>query len=316
MDAYYRWSQVPEHLKTKTQLGCKGLKPGGEPEGKITTGYGTWSLYDIGKAVPKRVMSEKQRAALEKARVEAEKRRCCDECGHQVLLPGEKRRSERLLCDWCEQRRWIDHARRDAARDAAAWLEGGCVILDTETTGLDEEAEIVEIAIVNQAGEVLLDRLVKPSKGIPAEVTGIHGIRDEDVAGAPGWGEVCSEVSRILEGATRVVIYNAAFDLRMMRQSCRLAGVDVPKIMQWRPPHDLPGLPDVECAMEGYARFVGEWSEYWGSFRWQRLPSGGHRALDDCLATLEVLREMRGFTAKDTKKSAKEGAEDTQGEAA
>lgn len=53
------------------------------------------------------------------------------------------------------------------------------IILDTETTGLDNTAEIVEISVINDQGEVLLDTLIKPTKPIPGDATAIHGITNE-----------------------------------------------------------------------------------------------------------------------------------------
>jgi hypothetical protein len=43
--------------------------------------------------------------------------------------------------------------------------------------------------------------------------------------------------------------------------------------------------------MEQYAVFAGQWSEYHGSYTWQRL-GGGHRAGGDCLAVADRLREI------------------------
>ena len=71
-------------------------------------------------------------------------------------------------------------------QQASAWLLN-CAILDTETTGLYDDAEIVEISIIDENGGVLLDTLVKPLKPIPAEATAIHGITNEMVATAPTW---------------------------------------------------------------------------------------------------------------------------------
>ena len=47
-------------------------------------------------------------------------------------------------------------------------LERELVVFDTETTGLDGGAEIVETSCVNRRGEVLLDTLVRPAGPIPA----------------------------------------------------------------------------------------------------------------------------------------------------
>ncbi|ELA9868094.1 3'-5' exonuclease, partial [Vibrio parahaemolyticus] len=59
------------------------------------------------------------------------------------------------------------------------------IILDTETTGLDSQAEIVEFtAICAHTGKVIVNELVKPTCSIPAEATAIHGITDEDVKDA------------------------------------------------------------------------------------------------------------------------------------
>src|SRR5437868_2031038 len=66
--------------------------------------------------------------------------------------------------------------------------------VDVETTGKDPhhpDTEIVEITIIGGAiGLPILSSLVRPMKPIPAEVTAIHGIRDEDVAGAPTFKEL------------------------------------------------------------------------------------------------------------------------------
>lgn len=41
-------------------------------------------------------------------------------------------------------------------QQAGEWLLN-CHILDTETTGLDEQAEIVEISIIDQLGNIACD---------------------------------------------------------------------------------------------------------------------------------------------------------------
>jgi hypothetical protein len=46
------------------------------------------------------------------------------------------------------------------------------------------------------------------------------------------------------------------------------------------------------CAMSNYASFVGEWNDYHGNYKWQRLPGGDHSAIGDCLATLELIKKM------------------------
>ena len=74
--------------------------------------------------------------------------------------------------------------------------QGDYLVLDTETTGI-HQAEIVQIAVVDSADNVLLDTLVKPVSRIPYDATRIHGITDSMVAEAPGWGEITEQVEAL-----------------------------------------------------------------------------------------------------------------------
>jgi len=170
-------------------------------------------------------------------------------------------------------------------KQAVAWARdllkrSDWVILDTETTGTSPYDEIVQIAIVSGDGTVLLDTLVRPTQPIPPEATAIHGIVDEDVRNAAAFPEVYGRVQRVLSGK-RVIIYNAQFDLRLIHQTLIRHNM-------------LPSGLDreyVDCAMLAYSAWVGERWRY-GGYRWQKLESGDHTAVGDCLATLALIRKM------------------------
>jgi DNA polymerase-3 subunit epsilon len=175
--------------------------------------------------------------------------------------------------------------RQETIEEARRQLADRPLYLDTETTGLDGRAEIVEIAILDWDGTSLLHSLVKPRFPIPAEVTRIHGITDAHVKDAPTWADLWPQLQTILQGR-RIGIYNADFDLRMMAQSHQLAR------LPWR----QDGL-NAFCIMNLYARFYGE--RRYNSFRWQslakaaiqcRLPlANSHRAEDDARLARAVL---------------------------
>lgn len=157
------------------------------------------------------------------------------------------------------------------------------IILDTETTGLNRAAEIIEITIIKPAsGQVVLDTLVKPRGLIPRSATAVHGLTAAQVAAAPVWPDIHYRVGEILRAASCVVVYNVEFDLRLLRQT-----------------RDLYGLPPVgpeqrryHCAMQHYARFMGQWNRSRNDFRLLPLPGGNHRALGDCQATRTLLKRM------------------------
>ncbi len=156
------------------------------------------------------------------------------------------------------------------------------VILDTETTGLDNTAEIIELSIINSQGHTLLDTLIKPKGKIPLDAYEIHGIGTATVKDAPIWPGIDEPLHTILQNASRIIIYNAGYDMRLIRQTRALYNL---------PPLDIPPQK-FECAMKRYAEFFGDWRGQRRGFRWQPLTGGDHRALGDCRATLKVLQKM------------------------
>lgn len=157
------------------------------------------------------------------------------------------------------------------------------VILDTETTGLRHDAEIVQIAVIAPSGMVLLDTLVKPVRPIPWDATAIHHITNEMVADAPSFLAIAPDLREAISGL-RVVIYNADYDERLLQQSALACG--------WKD-YDLPIFgADYTDAMEMYSQWVGEWSVRNSNYRWQRLPGGDHSALGDARACLAIIQQM------------------------
>ena len=184
----------------------------------------------------------------------------------------------------------IGRDRHRAVQAAQQLIAERPVYLDTETTGLDSAAQIVEVSILDYDGRVLIDTLVRPTVSIPSEAARIHGITDARVRGAPSWAEVWREVAAALEGR-QVAIYNASFDARLMRQSHQAHA------LAWRDPS-----AGRTCVMELFAQYHGQWSEFHGSYTWQslerarsllRLPlSNSHRAADDARLAREVLHAI------------------------
>lgn len=189
--------------------------------------------------------------------------------------------------------------RRQSRAAAIAWAAGvvarpDVVYLDTETTGIDGRAEIVEIAVVDGAGNTLLDTLVRPDGIIPYEVIRIHGIDDGMVADAPRWLEVYPALLDLLRERT-VIVYNAEFDFRLVNQMNRRSGFPR-RADQWH------------CAMRQYAGFATDWHTRYGNYRWHKLgvalsrfghPENGHRARADALACRLVVFGMASEGRRD-----------------
>jgi DNA polymerase-3 subunit epsilon len=180
---------------------------------------------------------------------------------------------------------FIGRARESASQWAIDLLStdpNWWVILDTETTGLGDTDQIVQVAAINGAGNVLLNTLVKPTIPISESASRIHGITESTVDGARSFMEVWDDISDLIYGKL-LIIYNADFDIRLMQQSALACGATM-----------LEFPCDWNDAMGQYAQWCGEWSDFHGSFRWQRLPGGDHSALGDCQAVLALIKRMAG----------------------
>ncbi len=171
-------------------------------------------------------------------------------------------------------------------------ISEGPVYMDTETTGLDREAEIVEVAVVDTHGQVILQSFVKPGRPIPLDATAIHGITNEMVQTAPSWPILWQSLRGLLLGRP-LGLYNAEFDLRLMEQSMKNYR------LPWR---ETFNVIDV---MRVYSDFRGEWDPYRRGKKIFKLEEAGryfkigipnaHRATADTLLTRAVFHCMAGL---------------------
>jgi DNA polymerase-3 subunit epsilon len=183
--------------------------------------------------------------------------------------------------------------RQNAVLIARQVVEQNPVYLDTETTGLEKTDEIVEISIIDDAGNVLLQSLVKPSQSIPASAIRIHGITNDMVQKAPAWPILWQQVRPLLLNKT-IVAYNSDFDYRLIVQSH--ARYKLP----WK---DSLSFFDL---LKLYSRFRGEWDSVRRSWRYFSLEQAGksanitlpnaHRSTADTLLTRELLHYIANQT--------------------
>ena len=181
----------------------------------------------------------------------------------------------------------FNQRRQECAQAAKDILATPHVYIDTETSGL-HNPRIVQIAIADMDGNTLLDTLVRQRWAIPAEATAIHGITTAMTKAAPRWSELLPIITELTNGQ-HVIFYNSEFDMRAITHTCALSGLPRPALL-------------ASCAMTLYAEYNGEWSEYWGNYKFVRLANAtsefgyyhthAHNALEDCKATRAVMLGM------------------------
>src|SRR5579875_209184 len=290
----YKYGCWPEHLYTATQLRRMKLKPGEQPDGYyplLTAPYRRF-LYDIRKATPRRVPTARQREAIAKMRLALVKTYTCQGCGYFDASHGRSRSGVRAgYCPACWHE--LRHRRRQArvCAWAKAYLQAGdFVVLDSETTGLGDRDEVIELALVHSSGTVLFSSLIQPQDPQrPDLATHIHGITAQMLATAPCFPDVWPTIAAILRRFRRVLVYNADFDFRLLTATATRYGLRVPG-GAW------------ECLMEQYAVYYGDWSSYHQSYTWQSLDMAcadlavsvgeAHRASADALSALGVLKAL------------------------
>lgn len=180
----------------------------------------------------------------------------------------------------------ISSTRLASIEQARNILQEDLLYLDTETTGLTVNDEIIEVAVIDSMGNKLFDQFVRPTQSIPFSSTAINGITNEMVKSALPWPIVWQSLKPVLLNK-RVAIYNDDFDIRMMEQSHRRYG------LKWN--ERLKTFDIMKC----YAQFYGEWNPVRQSYRYFKLGDAGrqlqiglqnsHRAIDDALLAREVL---------------------------
>lgn len=157
-----------------------------------------------------------------------------------------------------------------------------CVILKTESTGIDTASEIVEISVIDLHGQVLLNTLVRPQTPLDPAVTRIHAISNKMVEEKPTFPEVWPQVLEAIKGKL-VVIYNAEYHLRMLLQTCNQYEILIPE--------RFGAIGFFCCRMEyqAFAQLESRTSLVSACCR-EKVPlPRAHRALGNCYMTLFLI---------------------------
>ena len=267
-DGYYSRPALRE-LRLKPTLGTEYRE--------YWQGRGTVLAFRRDECVPMRPYkqpTEAQAAALAAGR-DLVGTACCKVCNERHAAEDLKRGK----CPACIREKHV----QDILEELDYLRSLAPLFIDTETTGINDDDQIVEIAIVDAEGEPLFHSLVRPSIPVSEGAARVHGISDTELAEAPSWTKVYDDVRELIAGRM-LVAHNASFDDQMIRQTCRAYGLR-PIDSQWR------------CTMSLLTQMNGG--------RWPRLgaalelagidepPGDSHRALHDAECVRRIV--MEGF---------------------
>ena len=169
------------------------------------------------------------------------------------------------------------------------------VLFDTETTGLaysrDEIIEFAAVVVEQRNGEPTVvqeyDELIALSPGgfVPPMIQQLTGISNEDLRsrGIPKT-RLCCDIARMIAGKTLLLAYNAHFDLSFLFYLLLRDGD--PTILKGK---DKLDLLTVYKDRHSYPHKLCNAIEVYGL---ADKVVNSHRAVDDVLATVEVMKAM------------------------
>lgn len=171
---------------------------------------------------------------------------------------------------------------RDLLKDRSSLL------VDTETTGLSDKDEIIQLAIVDLQSHVLFKTFLKPTMPVSCGARAVHGISDTVLANALTFPELYDTIINLISNR-RLIAYNAPFDQRILGQTCQKYNLLEPEGTTW------------DCVMERYVCFEEDACNT-GNLKWQSLSAacaqqdipiqGIHDAVEDCLLTWQLIKKM------------------------
>ena len=169
------------------------------------------------------------------------------------------------------------------------------VLFDTETTGLefsrDEIIEFAAVVVERRDGTATViqeyDELITLSEGntVPPESEKLTGISTQDILdrGIPKT-QLCQDIAQMISGKTLLLAYNAHFDLSFLYYLLLRNGD--PMILKGK---DKLDLLTVYKDRHSYPHKLCNAIEVYGL---EGEVVNSHRAVDDVLATVAVMREM------------------------
>ena len=168
-------------------------------------------------------------------------------------------------------------------------------LFDTETTGLiynrDEIIEFAAVVLEKRNGEIIVteeyDELItlRPGGFVPAQIEALTGITNQDIRerGIPKT-RVCCDIARMIRGNTLLLAYNAHFDLSFLFYMLLRDGD--PRILKGK---DKLDLLTVYKDRRSYPHKLCNAIDAYGL---SGKVVNSHRAVDDVLATVEVMKAM------------------------
>lgn len=164
------------------------------------------------------------------------------------------------------------------------------VILDTETTGLSNNDEVVELSILDNMGNEIYHSLFNPETPISYSAANVSHISMAEVSWAPKFGDEWEKIKEII-GDRYIIAHNITFDKRLMTQTAIRYGatkVECDKLFN-----------NCVDSMDIFQKYAGKMKLQVACDKLGLNINQTHRASDDCVMILYVFDALGNTPVKD-----------------
>lgn len=161
------------------------------------------------------------------------------------------------------------------------------VVLDTETTGLEDDDEIIELSVIDKNGVLLYSSLFRNQKALDPKAAEINQLDADTLAVSPLFSEEWERIKLVLNGK-RIISFNTDFDYRLFKQTLKRYDMDAVEADMLFDGHldamriylDIRPNGRNKISLQSCCDALG------------MNVKESHRAADDCRLTLEMLKNV------------------------
>ena len=258
------WRKLEKTLKTAAQLKELNLPTPKRPLAKNYYEGEFYNLYDLNEAqrIQSLIEKKKEEAQASSTPIETSPTDSSTEPNAPLPWVVSFEESDLVLGEW------VTHPER-------------YVILDTETTGLFKQDEIIQLSVVQLNGQVLYNQYFKPTVRSHPKAYQTHKISQQFLADKPTWAMCWPEIESLLKDKV-ILIHNSSFDKKMMNQTCQRYGITSSVTFQSK------------CTLKFFNRHLGikKLETILTRLNIQTDPNQLHNAVVDCQKTAEALQKI------------------------